>query len=128
MRSVSRSDARICYTSRTLSWTYDPRSGTYDFIFQICREMFVRTDSRSRRCSEPSWIDCLQQQDLMHHLQPRDVFVTSWFTFIPLALCFFLYHHTVDSADFEFGGSFIMLCTFYFIIMQFMLIMVYFPL
>jgi hypothetical protein len=50
----------------------------------------------------------------MHHLQLRDVFMMSWFTFIPLALCFFLYHHTVDSADFEFGGSFIMLRTFYF--------------
>jgi hypothetical protein len=88
MRSVSRLDAQTCYTSRTPSWTYDPRSGTYDFILQICRGMFVRTDSRSRRCFEPSWTDCLQQQDLMHHHQPRDVFVTSWFIFIPLALCF----------------------------------------
>jgi hypothetical protein len=42
----------------------------------------------------------------MHDHQPRDVFVTSWFIFTPLALCFFyfLYQHTVDSADFEFGG------------------------
>jgi hypothetical protein len=81
MRRVSRSDARIYYTSRTLSWTYDLRSQTY-------REMLVRTGSRSRRCSEPSWRDCLQQQDLMHHHQHRDVSVTSWFIFTPLALCF----------------------------------------
>jgi hypothetical protein len=67
MRSISRSHAQIFYTSRTPSWTYDPRLGTYDFILQICIGMFVRTDSRSRRCSEPSWTDCLQRQDLMHH-------------------------------------------------------------
>jgi hypothetical protein len=93
MRRGSRSDARTYYTSRTPSWTYDPRSGTYDFILQICRGMFVRTDLRSRRCSEPSWRDCLQQQDLMHHHQPRDVFVTSWFIFTPLHFVFFIFFY-----------------------------------
>jgi hypothetical protein len=87
-RSVSRSDAQTFYTSRTPSWTYDPRSRTYDLSLQISRGMLVKTDSRSRRCSEPSWTDFLQYQDLLQHHQPRDVFVTSWFIFTPLALHF----------------------------------------
>jgi hypothetical protein len=36
----------------------------------------------------------------MHHHQPRDVLV---YFYTPCTL-FFLYQHTVDSADFEFGG------------------------
>jgi hypothetical protein len=88
MRSVSRSDAQIYYTSRTPSWTYSPKSGTYNRSLQIFRGTLVRTGSRSRRYSKPSWTDCLQQQDLLQHHQPRDVFVMSWFIFIPLALCF----------------------------------------
>jgi hypothetical protein len=39
--------------------------------------------------------------------------MTSWFIFTPLAL-HFLYQHTVDSADFEFGGIFIMCAHFIF--------------
>jgi hypothetical protein len=78
----------IYYTSRTPSWTYDLRSGTYDLSSQICRGMLVRTGSRSSRCSEPSWTDYHQPQDLLHHHQPRDVFVTSWFIFTPLTLHF----------------------------------------
>jgi hypothetical protein len=93
MRSVSRSDAQIYYTFKTPSWTYDPRSGTYYLSLLIFIETLVRTNSRSRRCFELSWTDCLQQQDLMHHHQPRDVFVTSWFIFIPLALFFFFIYY-----------------------------------
>jgi hypothetical protein len=115
MRSVSRSNAEIYYTSKTPSWTYDTRSGMYDFSLQICRGMLVRTDLRSRRCSEPSWTDYLQHQDLLHHHQPRDIFMMSWFIFTPLAL-HFLYQHTVDSAYFEFGGYFYHVCTFYFLL------------
>jgi hypothetical protein len=43
---------QIYYTSRTPSWTYSPRSGTYDRSLQIFRGTLVRTGSRSRRCSE----------------------------------------------------------------------------
>jgi hypothetical protein len=67
----------------------------------------------------------------MHMHQPRDVFVTSWFIFIPLALCFFifLYQHTVDSADFEFGDIFFYLVyTFDFLLCIFISVIVYFHL
>jgi hypothetical protein len=129
MRRGSRSDARTYYTSRTPSWTYDPRSGTYDFILQICRGMFVRTDLRSRRCSEPSWRDCLQQQDLQHHHQPRDVFVTSWFIFhTPFALhCIFFIRTLWAVRDLSLG-VFYHIVHILFCFMQFILIMVYFPL
>jgi hypothetical protein len=41
----------------------------------------------------------------MHHHQHRDVSMTSWFIFPPLALCFLFSISThCDSADFEFGG------------------------
>jgi hypothetical protein len=45
-------------------------------------------------------------RDLLYH-QPCDVFVTFWLYFShPLALhLYFLYPHTVGSANFEFGGT-----------------------
>jgi hypothetical protein len=40
----------------------------------------------------------------------------------------FLYQHTVDSADFEFGGIFIIVYTFDFLLCIFISVMVYFHL
>jgi hypothetical protein len=93
----------------------------------IFRGMLVRTDLRSRRCSEPSWRDCLQQQDLLHHHQPRDVFVTSWFIFhTPLHyICIFFIRTLWTVRDLSLG-VFYHFVHILFSIMQFILIMVYF--
>jgi hypothetical protein len=120
MRRGSRSDARTYCTSRRPSWTYALR-------WQTCRGMLVRIGSRSSRCSEPSWTDCLQQQDLQHHHQPRDVFVTSWFIFhTPFALhCIFFIRTLWAVRDLSLG-VFYHIVHILFCFMQFILIMVYF--
>jgi hypothetical protein len=103
--------------------------GTYDLKLHIYRGMLVRTGLRSRRCSEPSWTDYHQQQDLLHHYQPRDVFVMSWFIFhTPLHYICIFFIYTLWAVRVLSLGVFYCVVHFLFFIMQFMLIMVHFPL
>jgi hypothetical protein len=115
-----RASDLLHFQEGTPSWTYDLR-------FQIYRGMLVRTSSRSKRCSEPSWTDCHQQQDIPHHHQPRDVFVTSWFIFhSPLHCICIFFIRTLWAVRVLSLGVFYCVVRFLLFIMHFILIMVYF--